>query len=259
MSHEEASELLALYAVDGLSADDARAVSEHLGACAECQQEFRVLQPAVVGLAGAPAPLASPAALRERILSSAAASMAGRTAQPSRNGLTPGGTLPERGRLLRFPTRAPNWLAAAVLVVALAGGAAAGLLRDASDRAELQQQEAALTLLTSTETTADRLVPAPNAGLPPDAHGHWWHRIGVPTQVFVGELLPPLPSGQQYVVWQRIGSDWHKAGELDSRARLIVRGSDGANVSAVEISRDPAGSTQPGDVLLRFPAEPAAQ
>jgi len=159
---------------------------------------------------------------------------------------------PEKSNILRFPTRAPSWLAAAVLLVALAGSAAAGFVRDAGARAQLRTDDAALALLTSTETTVERLEPAAS-GVPADAHGHWYHRDGVPTQVIVGEFLPPLSRGQRYVAWERQGQAWLRAGELDGNRRLIVLGGDGHDVSAVEITREAGQSSEPGsDVVLRF-------
>jgi hypothetical protein len=143
---------------------------------------------------------------------------------------------------------------AAVLVVALAGSTAAGFLRDAAARSEVQQDQSAIALLTSTETTADRLVPVAGAGLPAEAHGHWFHQAGTPTQVIVGEFLPPLSSGEKYVAWQLIGASWQRSGELDQHSRLIMQGSDGQGVSAVEITRESARGAQPaGQAILRYP------
>ncbi|MHB8620864.1 MAG: hypothetical protein ACYDAG_15040, partial [Chloroflexota bacterium] len=112
--------------------------------------------------------------------------------------------------------------------------------------------DAALALLTSTETTIARLEPAAS-GLPPNTHGHWYHRDGVPTQVIVGEFLPPAGRGQRYVAWERQGQAWLRLGELDGKGRLVVLGSDGSTVTGVEVTREAGSAAQPGsDVVLRF-------
>lgn len=239
MTHAEVSELLPLYALNALDEAEIPALEEHVSECDACAAELRSFESVAGGMGSAVPVLTPPAQLRERLLASAAAH-------------APDARSRQRGRLLRFPSRAPSWLAAAVLVVALASAAAAGFARDAADRAQLRTDDAALALLTSTETTVDRLEPVAS-GLPANAHGHWYHRDGVSTQVIVGEFLPPLGGGQQYAVWERTGQAWQRVGELDSRGRLVLLGSDGSRVVAVEVTRDAGAAAQPrGDVVLRF-------
>jgi hypothetical protein len=240
MSHAEVAVLLPLYAVDALDPAEAASVEAHAATCAACAAELRSLEPVVESMATGVRRLEPPSALRDRVLTGAPSTAAAHSLRPGRL------------RLLRLAPRAPGWLAAAALVVALAGATAAGFVRDAQGRAQLRTQGAALALLTSTETTVDRLEPVA-ADLPPDAHGHWYHRAGVPTQVFAGELLPPPPGGQRYVVWQREEQTWRRAGELDGSGRLILLGSDGAAVTAVEITRESAAAPQPSQgVVLRL-------
>ena len=260
MTHLEASELLPLYALDALDPAELPELEVHVSDCPTCARELRSFESAAASLGAAVPVLQPPNRLRQRLLASAAAVPLPSKGEsrpvplPSRGERLGEGTpLPPRRRgILPFPTRAPSWLAAAVLVLVLAGGAAAGFARDASDSARLRTDDAALALLTSTETSVDRLEPAA-AGVPAEAHGHWYHRDGVPTQVIVGEFLPPAGSGRQYVAWERQGTAWLRAGALDGNKRVVVLGSDGRQVTAVEITRDSSAAAQPGsDVVLRF-------
>jgi len=65
MEHEEIKALLPLAAVDGLEADEARALEEHLGGCAECAAELLEYREAAASLAMS----LDPAGTEERIWS----------------------------------------------------------------------------------------------------------------------------------------------------------------------------------------------
>lgn len=66
-------ELTAGYALDALEAADARAYEQHLAHCPRCQDELAAFAAAAGALAFGAAPAEPPAALRERILSTARA------------------------------------------------------------------------------------------------------------------------------------------------------------------------------------------
>lgn len=74
MRHEEYKELIALDAVGGLDAGEARALGEHLAACEECRREALELAEAAAALGYAVEPVAPPASLRARVLEQARAS-----------------------------------------------------------------------------------------------------------------------------------------------------------------------------------------
>ncbi len=246
MTHIEAQDLLPLYAVNALDGPESDAFMAHLATCEACAAELANLEPATSALAGATTQLQPPSRLRQRVLSQIP-SPAARSNSPS--------PAAARENLRHAFAPTPRWLLAAVLVVALAGGTAVGFLRDARARAELSQDQAALALLTSTETASDRLAPNAAAGLPADAHGHWFHQAGTPTQVIVAEFLPAAEPNTTYVAWQRVAGTWRRAGKLDDHSRLILQGSDGRDVTAIEITRETSNTDQPaGTVLLRFPA-----
>jgi hypothetical protein len=118
---------------------------------------------------------------------------------------------------------------------------------------ELVEDRAALGLLTSTETTNDLLGRA-STGLPADAHGHWFHRPGVTTQVVVGERLPSPPPGQRYMVWMRLERGRTAVGDLKvddtGYGRLIIMGSDGSEASGVEVTLETDAAFEPGSAVM---------
>ncbi|MHB8618289.1 MAG: anti-sigma factor family protein, partial [Chloroflexota bacterium] len=151
MTHVEASELLPLYALNALEPAEISALEMHVSDCHACARELRSFESAAAGLAEAAPVLAPQARLRERVLASGAQALGAADAHaPGVSGaemVDAGGggmrpalsprpeTSPDAsrdaaavrwfpGRILRFPSRVPSRLAAAVLVVALAGGAA---------------------------------------------------------------------------------------------------------------------------------------
>ncbi len=71
MEHDAYNELTVAYALDALSAAEARAYEEHLAGCATCQDDLAALSATAVALAYAAPPVDPPAPLRERILEAA--------------------------------------------------------------------------------------------------------------------------------------------------------------------------------------------
>ena len=147
--------------------------------------------------------------------------------------------------------------AAAVLLltVGLAGHTVQQQRQLAATQAELALDGRGLALLTSTETTVQRLAPVSAGGT--QAHGHWYHRPGIQTQVLVVEFMPPPPPGDAYFGWLlRADGSVEASGRftLDSQGygRLILPGHDGADVATALVTRQPttAGSTL-GTVVLR--------
>ena len=73
LGHERWSDELAAYALDALSADEAREVEAHLSGCEQCRAELRWLEPSVDVLAESVAQIAPPPSLREQLLATTAA------------------------------------------------------------------------------------------------------------------------------------------------------------------------------------------
>lgn len=283
MTHDEAVELLPSYALGSL--EDAAELERHLSSCAICPGLLAEYLETAARLGEAVEPSEPPYTLRDRIRSGSPAAGVIRTGEPADSAGSPssrlhrlsagesGASAPGRGESAGDPAargvtrpsgaaRFRRWISRP----AIGAGIAAALLLAALGTAYLQQQELTrqrqelaldergLALLTSTETTIERLNPV--AGLPSLAHGHWYHRDGVPTQVVVVEFLPAAPPGTEYVGWLRHADGrWQSTGafSLDANGygRLIVLGSDGGDVREVLITRQRGASGTPsGERIL---------
>ncbi len=96
-------ELTAAYALDALDADERAAFEAHLGSCVECREELAALGETAAALAWSVESPAPPPALRERILTAAAA---------------------ERENVIPLPVRRP-WLVRSTAAVAAVAACAA--------------------------------------------------------------------------------------------------------------------------------------
>lgn len=261
MTHDEIRDLLAGYAIDALTAEETSAVAEHLASCPDCSSELASLQVAVDALAGAVPQLPAPERLRARLLLDApeAPTIAyGAPTTPharrSRRASLPARLTAIVGNVgTRQLMRRAMSVAAVLLVVALSATTLSALSAVRHSQDELLRDRAALGLLTSTETTNDLLTRQADS-LPADAHGHWFHRPEVMTQVVVGERLPQPGASQRYVVWMQQAGSWIAAGELPVDAtgygRLVVLGSDGSAVRTVVITLETGPASQPGPTVL---------
>ncbi len=244
MTHEDVVSLLPSYALGAL--DDVTELEAHLNHCDRCSAQLASYLEATSRLGAAVAPASPPAALRESILRA-------RTAEIS-----------PISRRVSAPLRPFNGYTlatiAALLLIALGLGGWAFSQKQQLEatRSELALDQRGLALLTSTETSVERLQPVPPLG--GEAHGHWYHRTGVSTQVLVIEFMPAPPAGQSYVGWLRQSDgSWRQVGRfaLDSQGygRIILVGDDGSKVRAVVVTRQSEGSLVPtGAVVLRWPA-----
>lgn len=68
MTHEQASELLAAFALHALDQDEARDMLAHVRSCAECQRELRSLQGVTEQLGSAVRQVSPPQRMREAVL-----------------------------------------------------------------------------------------------------------------------------------------------------------------------------------------------
>jgi len=244
VSHEEALSLVPIYALGALD-EDVEALEEHLDGCAVCGAQLATYLETTSRLGEAVTQAPLPPRLRERVLTSAMAS------RPRR---------PSFLRLMQPLSRFAMPAAAVLVVVAigLSGGLAAQQRQLHAQQTALALDEQGLALLTSTETTNERLNPAPSLGSEP--HGHWYHRPGVSTQVVVVEFMPAPPAGQSYYGWlQHRNSSWQPVGPIPLNSqgygRSILLGSDGSDVVAVEVTRQTEASAAPlGEPLLRWAA-----
>jgi RNA polymerase sigma-70 factor (ECF subfamily) len=148
-------------------------------------------------------------------------------------------------------------LAPLVAVLVVAASLAAVWL--SVTRGRLGRDERAITMLTSSDTEALRLIPSP--GVDPTAHGVYRVRRGTPLVVLTLSNFSPAPEGRSYQAWAHLGGRWISLGtarpDAQRKARLVVEGAGYAErPDAVEVTLEPyGGSSAPsGPVLIRWPA-----
>ncbi len=127
-----------------------------------------------------------------------------------------------------------------------------------SERARETQSEAALRMVTSSDTQVLRLVATPDA--PSAAHGHYRTRPGASNAVLTFSGLPRPPSGKSYQAWTRREGKWTSLGQgvLDaSEHGLIVyqERTPLASPEALQLTLEPeGGSASPtGPPLIMWP------
>ncbi|HLW60207.1 MAG TPA: sigma-70 family RNA polymerase sigma factor [bacterium] len=145
----------------------------------------------------------------------------------------------------------------ALVVGALGLGTLLGI-RVHDDQVARGRDARALALLTSSETVAVRLEPAP--GVPARTHAVYRGQAGVGIAVLTFEEFAPPPAGETYQAWVRHGDRWTSLGtaRLDAGgdARLIVEGPELAvPPDAIEVTREPAGGRRApsGSVVVSAP------
>jgi hypothetical protein len=244
MTHDEVADLVPAYALGALDSDvDVVELEEHLRGCVQCSNLLATYLDAAAALGEAVEPVVPPQGLRAAIFEHAASSLAPRR---------------QWGWSLWFLGRSS--LAAAAILLVLSLGLGAGYITQQRQLGEAQTtlalDERGLALLTSTETSVDRLAPL--VASPTNAHGHWYHRPGVDTQVVVVEFMPAPPVGEAYYGWlERNNGAWQLVGRftLDASGygRIILLGGDGSNVRGVTVTHQAQPSAAPsGVVVLRF-------
>lgn len=257
MTHEEAMAALPSYAL-GAFDEDVDALEAHLSACGLCRTELARFLETTAALGGAVEAVEPPASLRAAVLAEGPARrvVPEGDSRGSRGFRAPRGPGGLRGLVQRF---ALSPAAAALAIVAL-GLAAWGVIERQhlrSAREELARSGRGLALLTSTETSVVRLEPIVSNGT--RAHGHWYRRPGIDTQVLVIEFMPALPPNESYFGWlDSAHGAWRAAGRLHldphGYGRLILPGDDGAGVDSVMVTRQARSSAGPeGEVILRWP------
>lgn len=239
MTHDEAVDLLPVYALGALE-DEAPALEAHLDTCPRCTALLAAYLETSAALGAAVAPAEPRAALRVALVDARVAPAPPRRLDQFRRSL----------RRFALPAVAAALL---LLSIGLGAGVAVQQRQLAAAHGQLALDERGLGLLTSTETTIERLTPV--AATSADTHGHWYHRPGVQTQVLVVEFMPALPPAQHYYGWlRRPDGAWVAAGPftIDNQGygRLILLGSDGVGVQGVAVTRQSAPSAAPAGPLV---------
>jgi anti-sigma-K factor RskA/putative zinc finger protein len=224
VTHEQASELLAAFALHALDRDEARAVSAHVRSCAECQRELASLQRVAEQLGSAARQVSPPQGLREAVLA---------------------GIQVRQDTILLRRGWAVGLSAAAALLLILLAGLGVSLSRQLTALStRLAAQEQVLALLSSPSarsvplsgsvTAAARFVYDPNRGR---------------GALVVSDLRDP---GREFVyqLWLIAGTQPESAGVFrpaPGQSVVFPLAADFSRYQAVAISveRAPSGAPQP--------------
>ena len=284
MKHEEYKQMVALEAVGGLPADEARSLAAHLSSCAECRAELDQLRETAAALVYTVAPVEPSAALRARVLASvkglkqssleeqtdaveiseAAAVSSAWPAKDLRQ-------MPAGYSVWQIVSAAPvlryGAMAAAVIIVALAIGLAAAWKQTRDLRAEMERTSDSLQQAQRERAregeemarmrAAVELLSAPEARIAllagtetsPQARGRLlYDRQTGRALLFVSDL-PPAPAGKAYQLWYIVGSNPLPGGVFTPGATGEAMLHDhvpegGRNASVFAVTLEPAGGAQ---------------
>ena len=147
-----------------------------------------------------------------------------------------------------------------VAALLLGAGLAALLVRLRGNERALGRDERALTMLTSSDTEARRLLAV--AGFDPAIHGVYRARRGTPLAVLTLSNFPRPPAGRTYQGWIQHRGRWSSLGvarpDSAGKARLTAEGAAYAEPpDVVEVTVEPeggSGAAPAGPVVIRWPA-----
>jgi len=190
--NEHVDELLALYALGGLEADELKRVTDHLAVCAACQAEARRQMALVTVLAASTPPRAPNPRLRAEMLAKINAAPSARAAARPRPAPS--------DRVPRKPLGLSRWLAGAFAVVAAAligwnvylTGEVVGLQH------RVQYNQNAIALIEGADTAH---MPLIGQGDFAAAGGNAYIDQKTQNVVLVVQQLKPLPADQTYQAW----------------------------------------------------------
>ena len=221
-THVEIEELLGAYALDAVDPDEAAVIDEHLESCPRCRAEVSGHREvaAMLGNTGGPAP----EGVWERIAGSLE-----ETPPPLRMP-EPGGTVTPLAKPRRAVSRTVGLLAAAAVVVLVAGIIGLFVGRAVDDGSELPSFEE----LAADDAAFARLAGAgqleAEAIVLPDGTGY----------LLVDEL-PDLDPERAYQLWGISGDSVISLGVLGAQPNDVMPFSAGGELDAVAITEEVAG------------------
>lgn len=236
--NEHVDDLLALYALGGLEADEARRVDAHLSQCAACRALAEQEQRLVLAVAAATPPRAPDADLKVRLLAKIGAAKTKPAHQADRQ---------------------PNWLAlprwvlaGLSLALALLAGWNVYLTREINTlQRQVRGSTGAVALISSPSTEA---ITLEGRGAMPSASGQAYVDFDSQDVVLIVRHLDPLPADKTYQAWVVTDDGPKSAGLMDVNASgwgmtwLDVPFVAGGWVC---VSVEPSGGSQePSDVVL---------
>ena len=230
MNHDDATELLALYALDALEGDESAEVEAHLVDCPRCASELDSLRGVAAAMGNATE--APPAHLWAKIAGHLydAPSEAPALVKPA--SVTP--VRPRRSRALII-----SWAAAAALVAVLALA-----LGHANDRAARLQ--GALTASAKNEVLAALVAPGHHlVTLTGSHHRELAQMVTLPDgrAYLVSSRLPALAPTRTYQLWAIVAGRPISVGLLGPRPSLAAVTMSGARASVLAITDEPSGGS----------------
>ena len=232
MNHDDATELLALYALDALEGDESVELEAHLATCPRCASELDSLRgvAAAMGNAAETPPAHLWDAISSRLYD--APTEAPALIAPAVASVTP--IAPRRSRV-----QVISWAAAAVLVAVFALA-----LGHANDRAARLQ--GALAASAKNEVLAALVAPGHHlVTLTGSHHAELAQMVTLPDgrAYLVSSRLPALASSRTYQLWAIVGGRPISVGLLGSRPSLAAVTMSGARASVLAITNEPAGGS----------------
>ncbi len=189
--NEHVDELLALYALGGMEADELRNVTAHLAICAACQAEAQRQTTLVAALTSSVPPRAPNPRLRAQVLTRIGVAPSARAAAQPR---------PVPVRPPRQPLGLSRWLAGAfaMLAAALIGWNVFLTNQVVTLQQRVQYNQNALALIASADTAH---MPLLGQGAFATAGGNAYINQKTQDVVLVVQQLKPLNADQTYQAW----------------------------------------------------------
>lgn len=216
MTHEDAQEMLALYAVDGLESNETQAITHHVAECRTCQRDLDQYQEALgdIDLAMTRPDWSGHPEMRQEFQKRLK-------------------SVPAEIREVSKPTRAPSrwrWPVAwaATILVAIGGWSAAYHTHQ-----QLNQSQRIMAFVTTGRPVALTSVHAVRARV--DLY------VTSGRAVVWVKTLPPLSSGQVYEGWWIVNGRPEDAGTFGHGATLLAHPK---GATAFAITKEPEGGTK---------------
>jgi anti-sigma-K factor RskA len=288
MSHEGYKEMLPLYALGALEAEDARALEAHLAACAECRAELNEWRSTAAALAYAARTVEPSVRLRARILESVREQQPKSSSAGTVEGNGGGGGTVSRApsnvvSITESPRRmsAPAWkfgaIAASLATVALLASVFVLLNRNSAMRSEIarlstrlnqiqgelaSERESKELIATRAEQDRQILMTANFTTLrgteaAPGARAMLAYDPNTGRAMLLADNLPPAPAGKAYQLWYIAGNKPlpgtvftpDARGHAEVRDQAPAEGRD-ATIFAVTLEPSSGVSAPTGDKYL---------